>query len=166
MPKRKHNIYKRVDNRLSTGVEVDDFGGADIMDPPDLFGDLYDDQDEEPQPQGMAPAAPVGAEPRGRAAPRYSPVPRVKDASVELPRSPEIAAALAVADDRGDLVTSGQEGFPGDGVHAPTSQHYKGTALDLRYAPDRDAQQRAYTQAGYVVIPEATHLHVQRYAVA
>jgi hypothetical protein len=151
-----------VDNRFPTEyTQVDDFGGADLMDPPDLFGDLYDvDAHEEAAPMGKRPSySPPGAL---AAVPR----PRIKDDTVLLPGSPAMAAALALADERGDLVTSGREGYSGDGVHATTSQHYQGLAIDLRFAGDRERQARAYRDLGYVALVEADHLHVQRYALA
>jgi hypothetical protein len=132
------------------------------MEPPDLFGDLYDDDaDEEDRPLEEKPPR----EPQARRSPATPtvPLPRVKDASVLLPESPEMAPALALADDRGDLVTSGREGYSGDGVHAATSQHYQGLAIDLRFAGDRQRQAAAYRDLGYVAIVEADHVHVQRY---
>ena len=150
-------MHEGLDNRLSTG---DDGGSYDLMDPPDLFGDLYPEDDD-------GEVAEVTTRPQGRRTPPAAalPAPRIKDASVKLPRSPEMAAALALADARGDLVTSGAEGYSGDGVHAPTSQHYKETAIDLRFARDVAAQAQAYRDAGYVAIVEKDHVHVQRYPV-
>jgi hypothetical protein len=72
--------------------------------------------------------------------------------------------ALSAA--RGDLVTSGSEGYSGDGVHASTSQHYTGTALDVRYSSDRAKQIADYQRTGMVVIPEADHIHIQAYPVS
>jgi hypothetical protein len=76
-----------------------------------------------------------------------------------------MARAIRLVRNRRDVVTSGSEGYSGDGVHAATSQHYKGTALDLRYTTDRAEQVFAYESAGYVVIPESDHLHIQAYRV-
>jgi hypothetical protein len=149
-------------HRLSTGCrdesETFDEYGVDIMDPPDLFSGLYEADDDEtrvtrmPQERQSAPPATTGT-------------PRIKDASVRLPGG-VMSEAQDLAERRGDVITSGSEGYSGDGVHSPTSQHYRGTALDIRWAADRRAQAQGYSYAGYVVVPEATHLHVQWYAVA
>jgi hypothetical protein len=132
------------------------------MDPPDLFGDLYDDDAYEEEPPVGEKSTRRPQEPRSQPPPAI-PSPRVKDASVLLPESPEMAPALALADDRGDLVTSGREGYSGDGVHAATSQHYQGLAIDLRFTGDRERQAAAYRDLGYVAIVEKDHVHVQRY---
>jgi len=138
------------------------------MDPPDLFGDLYDDDAyEEVVPVEKKPTR-MPQDRRSSGAPAL-PSPRVKDASVLLPESPEMAAALDLADRRGDLVTSGREGYSGDGVHAATSQHYQGLAVDVRFSRAGSGvagQVADYRDAGYVVIVEKDHLHVQRYALA
>jgi hypothetical protein len=133
-----------------TSVPFDDWG-VDIMDPPDLFSGLYDDEE--------APRMPRERQSAGGAT---TTSPRIKDASVELPGG-VMVSAQALASERGDVITSGREGYSGDGVHAPTSQHYTGTALDVRWGPNRRAQAQAYADAGYVAIPEATHLHIQRF---
>jgi len=146
--------------KLSTGYpQVPGDQLPDLLDVPEFFGD--DDANEgtwEPRTDTEVAAAYSGT---GDPVPVG--LPRVKDASVALPRSPEMSAALAVAAQRGDIVTSGAEGSPADRVHSPTSQHYKTTAIDLRWAADRDAQVSAYRAAGYVAVPEGSHLHVQRY---
>lgn len=142
-------------HRLSTAypdasVPFDDWG-FDIMDPPDLFSGLYDENEPTRMPQERRSAGAAAIT-----------TPRIKDASVRLPGG-LMLDAQALAADRGDVVTSGREGYSGDGVHAATSQHYTGTALDVRWGVDRRAQAQAYADAGYVAIPEATHLHVQRF---
>jgi len=149
---RRHVSCKcgRVDNSLSTGYSDPD---VDLMDVPDLFGE--EDNDEAPSRPSRRRSTP----------PPTNYGPRVKDASVTLPASPVMEHALRLATSRGDIVTSGDEGTAVDGVHAPTSQHYKGTALDLRYATGRARQAADYRRLGYVVVEEATHLHVQAYAV-
>jgi hypothetical protein len=147
---------------------VDDTGGLDIMDPPDLFSDLYDDDAYEESPR--MPQERSQRRGSGAAAPLPRPAPqggvpalRVKDAGIVLPTDPRMFDALRMADARGDLVTSGAEGYSGDGVHAPTSQHYEGLALDLRLSSDPQRQAMAYREAGYVAIVESDHVHVQRY---
>jgi len=151
--------------KLSTGYpQVPGEPLPDLLDVPEFFGD--DDAginfaDTDDGPRWPTTDTEVATAYGGTGDP--VPVPRVKDASVALPRSPEMSAALAVAAQRGDLVTSGAEGHPADRVHSPTSQHYRSLALDVRWAADRAAQIRAYREAGYVAVPEATHLHVQRY---
>jgi hypothetical protein len=104
--------------------------------------------------------------PRKRRSPRrsISPSPRRKDASVILPGG-IMADVEALAYARGDVITSGAEGSSGDGVHAATSQHYAGTALDVRYSGNRAQQVADYRRAGMVVIPETDHLHIQAYPV-
>jgi hypothetical protein len=77
-----------------------------------------------------------------------------------------MAAVEQLASARGDIVTSGAEGYSGDGVHTPNSQHYKGTALDVRYTGNRARQIADYRRTGLVVIPETTHLHIQAYPVS
>jgi hypothetical protein len=144
-------------HRLSTAcpdasVPFDD-GGIDIMDPPDLFSGLYDEDEPPRMPQERR---------SGGGAPIIT-IPRIKDASIRLPGG-VMFSAQALAAERGDVITSGREGYSGDGVHAATSQHYEGAAIDVRWGPDRRAQAQAYADAGYIAIPEATHLHVQRYA--
>jgi hypothetical protein len=121
------------------------------MDVPDLFSGLYDDEEAPRMPQER------------RAPPQASP--RTKDASIRLPGG-IMAAVEQLAYARGDIVTSGAEGYSGDGVHASTSQHYQGTALDVRYAGNRARQIADYRRTGLVVIPETTHLHIQAYPVS
>ena len=128
---------------------------VDIMDVPDLFS--ADDAME------TLPKAPSWRRDRSRPTPRGPAPPRVKDSTVQLPVSAVMQDALAVASWRGDVVTSGSEGTPDDGVHDPTSQHYQGTAIDLRYAARRFAQVADYRAAGYIVVPEKDHLHIQKY---
>jgi hypothetical protein len=134
-----------VDNSLSTGLEFDQ--DEDLMDVPDFFGE--------------APRMP-----RERRSPRRSTTttPRTKDASVRLPGG-IMADVEALASARGDVITGGSEGYSGDGVHASTSQHYTGTALDVRYTGQRAQQIADYRRTGMVVIPEADHLHIQAYPV-
>jgi hypothetical protein len=86
---------------------------------------------------------------------------KLKDASVLLPTAASMFRAITVARGRGDVVTSGREGYSGDGVHRPDSQHYQGTAIDLRFASNRQIQVEAYRVLGYEVISEADHLHVE-----
>ena len=67
---------------------------------------------------------------------------RAKSSSVALTPTPALFDILQALDsllDRSDLtlpsyvvLTSGSEGHPGDGIHAPTSRHYTGEALDIR----------------------------------
>jgi hypothetical protein len=84
---------------------------------------------------------------------------------VLLPNDPVMSSALRTVRARGDTVTSGYEGYSGDGVHSATSQHYTGTAIDVRYTSGRAAQIAAYVRLGYVVIPEQDHIHIQAYPV-
>jgi hypothetical protein len=132
-----------VDNSLSTGLEYDP--DVDPMDVPDFFGEES-----------------TAAAPRQRTPSSGPRQPRVKDSTVRLPGG-VMAAAERLAYARGDIVTSGTEGYSGDGVHATTSQHYTGTALDVRYSGNRARQVADYRRLGLVVIPEDTHLHVQAY---
>jgi hypothetical protein len=127
---------------------------VDIMDVPDLFSGLYDDQEAPRMPQE-------------RRSPRQvSPHrPRTKDASVRLPGG-IMADVEGIADARGDTITSGSEGYSGDGVHATNSQHYQGTAIDVRYTGNRAQQIADYRRTGLVVIPEKDHLHIQAYPVS
>jgi hypothetical protein len=134
-------------------VPFDDYG-VDIMNPPDIFWSLYDDEEAPRMPQERRPAGPS-----------ISAAPRIKDASVRLPGG-IMADVEALAHARGDVVTSGSEGYSGDGVHATTSQHYTGTALDVRYTGNRARQIADYRRSGMVVIPEADHIHIQAYPVA
>jgi hypothetical protein len=136
------------------------------MDPPDLFSGLYDEEKTPRMPQERQSAPPrpsrtpsVGVPPRGLLDVK------VKDSSILLPNDPVMSSALRTARRRGDVITSGYEGFSGDGVHSVTSQHYSGTAIDIRYATGRAAQIASYARLGYVVVPEKTHLHVQAYPV-
>mgnify|MGYP001565151318 CR=1 FL=1 len=143
--------------------ELEAYSG-DLMDVPDLFVGIGEGIDER-----MARTPQVRRRParwRSPAPQGGLPTPRRKDQSVVLPTNPVMAGALAVAERRGDIITSGEEGAPSDRVHAPTSQHYQGTALDVRFAGDRQVQARAYAQAGYVTVIEKDHLHVQKYRVA
>ena len=128
------------------------------MDPPDLFSGLYDDDDEEPRmPQERRSGRPPTPTKGG------FPAPRTKDASVRIPTDPVLAPTLQLAYARGDTITSGDEGFAGDGVHAPTSQHYAGTAIDVRYAGNRARQVADYQRTGLIVIAESDHIHIQAY---
>ncbi len=136
----------------------------DWLDVPEFFGD--DNVMDAPE---TVPGRPTGegkslAERqqwlRDHPAPRIEATPRVKDASIVLPTSPAMAQALDVAQRRGDVVTSGAEGYPGDGVHTPTSWHYRGLAIDVRFAADVARQIGDYLRAGYRVLREATHLHI------
>jgi hypothetical protein len=77
-----------------------------------------------------------------------------------------MASAEALAAARGDVITSGYEGYSGDGVHTANSQHYKGTAIDVRYTGNRARQIADYRRTGLVVIPEKDHLHIQAYPVS
>lgn len=118
------------------------------MDVPDLFG-----EDE--------PVERVTRKPqKRRSAARPTRTPAVKDRTVRLTLRPEMGQALALAASRGDTITSGSEGFSGDGVHTPTSLHYDGLAVDVRYAAGRARQVADYEAGGYTVLQEATHLHV------
>jgi len=147
-------------HRLSTACpQVDECSDVDIMDPPDLFWGLYDDGETTGMPADRLsvnrPPSPGG--PSG---------PRAKDASVQIPNTFVMRPAIQLASRRGDVITSGREGYSGDGVHAISSQHYTGTAVDVRYDPRGRAQQiDSYRRLGYVVIEEPTHLHVQAYPV-
>jgi hypothetical protein len=75
-----------------------------------------------------------------------------------------VVEALAYA--RGDIITSGSEGYSGDGVHATTSQHYKGSAIDVRYAANLAQQIADYRRTGMVVLNEGDHLHIQAFPVS
>lgn len=145
-------------HRLSTGCpgSADESLDADvdIMDPPDLFSGLYDDEE--------APRMPRAATTKRRS---IDYTPKLKDASVRLPGG-IMGTVEALAYSRGDVVTSGFEGRPGDGVHAANSQHYTGSAIDIRYAANRTRQIADYRRTGMVVIPEDTHLHVQAFPVS
>jgi hypothetical protein len=149
-----------IGDELSTGYpQVDDPAfdpSVDIMDVPDLFSGEDDPENAPRRNQAVRSkraAAPTGSVPH----------PRVKDQTVNLPADPVMRDAMFVADWRRDVVTSGDEGDPSDGVHDPSSQHYQGTAIDVRYAARRGAQVADYRAAGYIVVPEADHLHVQKY---
>lgn len=115
------------------------------MDVPDLF---YEEE-------GLAPMR-TEHHPRRL---RVAIAPRTKNRSVILPTDPIMEPALKTAERNGDVVTSGSEGNQGDGVHSPSSQHYTGTAIDLRLGADPGA----YRALGYVVVVEKDHLHVQAY---
>ena len=148
----------RVIHRLSTACPSDagDFWDpeVDIMDVPDLFSTID------------APRTALRRQKRDSLTPPSGLLAvRTKDASVHPPEDPVMSGALRVAKGRGDIITSGREGYSGDGVHSSTSQHYTGTAIDVRYAPRRAEQIAAYARLGYVVIPESTHLHIQAYPV-
>ena len=56
----------------------------------------------------------------------------------------QIASLKKLARDMGLTVTSEDEGNPGDGVHTPTSYHYKGQAIDVGGDPKKMA---AFTRA-------------------
>jgi len=118
------------------------------MDVPDLFG-----EDDEPRRT---------RKPSGQRTPRRPTIyqPYVKDDTVRLPTSPHMEGAIRLAYERGDVVTSGSEGSPADGVHLPASLHYDNLALDVRYATLHSLQAAAYRAAGYHVLEEATHLHI------
>jgi len=165
---RKHDSCKecRVIHSLSTGcadaaADIDN-DPVDIMDIPDLFSDLYDEENRREE----APRTPQERRSAGRPTGSQLAAPRLKDSSVRLPNAPVMAPALVLAYSRGDLVTSGSEGYSGDGVHSTTSQHYQGTALDVRYSSNRARQIADYRRTGLVVIPETTHLHIQAYRVS
>jgi hypothetical protein len=115
------------------------------MEVPDFFED--EESPRMPQERRSADAPPPDA-------------PYVKDSSVALPWRPEMRGALDLARRRGDVVTSGAEGYPGDAVHEDTSLHYDQLAIDVRWARDRRRQQDDYAAAGYTLWPEKTHLHV------
>ena len=84
-----------------------------------------------------------------------------KKRGVKLPNSPFMAPALQIADYFGDVVTSGREGYRGDGVHTPNSLHYDGLAIDIRpYWDDVQGQIMDYLNVGYNVLNEGNHLHV------
>jgi len=165
--KRRHDSCNECGliHRLSTGCPSDAEASwdpeVDIMDVPDLFLaiDAPDAQETALLPQPRRQRRLRGAPPSGLRAVR------TKDSSVHLPEDPVMSGALRVAERRADIVTSGREGSPGDGVHSFTSQHYSGTAIDVRYAARRAEQIAAYARLGYVVVPEATHIHIQAYPV-
>lgn len=48
----------------------------------------------------------------------------------------QLKALKKLAQDMGLTITSEDEGNPGDGVHTPTSYHYKGKALDIGGSPE------------------------------
>lgn len=83
---------------------------------------------------------------------------------VDVDLHPVMSRALEVASVRGDVITSGREGHPGDGVHKPNSLHYDGQAMDVRPTKDLDAQVKRYANLGYNVIVKKRpyHLHVSR----
>jgi hypothetical protein len=51
----------------------------------------------------------------------------------------QLAAIKKLATDMGLAITSEAEGHPGDGVHTPTSYHYKHRAVDVAGPPERMA---------------------------
>lgn len=64
-------------------------------------------------------------------------------------------------------ITSAAEGTPGDGIHLPDSEHYKGWAIDIRI---RDAdfnlkrwvfRIQAKLGSRYYVLLEKNHIHIQ-----
>lgn len=66
------------------------------------------------------------------------------------------------------VITSGTEGFIGDGVHSLGSYHYYGMALDYRtrffsdgMALDVAAEIRNKLGRKYAVVFEGTHIHIQ-----
>jgi hypothetical protein len=65
------------------------------------------------------------------------------------------------------VITSGSEGFDGDGIHARGSAHYSGEAIDVRTRDITDSQLKEYVNffasqpdVDYILI-EGSHLHVQ-----
>lgn len=107
-----------------------------------------------PEPTFQRPGQPVPV-----LQPGYGGLPLSKR-GVQFPTHPRMKPALRVAQARNDVVTSGKEGYRGDGVHSDRSLHYDGLAIDIRPARDRVAQVNAYVNAGYNVIDKPTHLHV------
>jgi len=69
--------------------------------------------------------------------------------NVVLPRGQLMLAALRLAADRGDVITSGN-----DSRHLPNSLHYEDKAIDVRPAADWRSQQRQYQALGYKVLAE------------
>jgi hypothetical protein len=121
------------------------------MDVPDFF------PDEEP------PQLPQDQRSRVAVASRTPPASDLNlKAGVQLNLGPQMAGALRVISARGDVITSGSEGYSGDGVHKPNSLHYDGAALDIRPARDRVRQAQRYRDEGYNVLDKPDHLHVSR----
>jgi hypothetical protein len=97
-----------------------------------------------------------------------------KDKSVNLALlAPDMQPVLDAARRRGDVITSGAEGIPGDKVHLPTSLHYpaanydkKGHAVDVQN-PDTSvgqSEQIAYYDRElplrFKILDEGDHLHI------
>ena len=72
----------------------------------------------------------------------------------------------------GCVITSGDEGKAGDGVHKRTSRHYDGEAMDFRtrelnYVKSKDFESRVRVRLDkdfpfqYDVVLETDHLHVE-----
>lgn len=134
----------------------------DLLDVPPFFGDDIPEMAPEANAR-VYPEARVEAPGRRTDLELASPGQVMTKREVVLPGSAEMFEAILIAAVRNDVITSGAEGRPSDGVHAPNSQHYRELAIDVRWARDREAQQRRYANAGYVTVAEKTHLHVQRY---
>jgi len=100
---------------------------------------------------------------------------RLKDNSVSIRGlKPEMVIALIILRGLYDIyalplvVTSGTEGYSGDGVHKPTSYHYLGYAVDVRkrQVPHELREEfidkmRRYLKDDFVVVDEPSHYHVQ-----
>jgi len=135
----------------------------DLMDVPDFFFPGRPRTDELPEVEVSVLPPPTRAEPR----PRYRVLtdsgrkgrPQAK-LGVKLPTNPIMQGALRIAQSLRNVITSGREGFRGDGVHGQNSLHYDGLAVDVRPTSDRARQINAYADAGYNVLDEGNHLHV------
>lgn len=104
-----------------------------------------------------------------------------KSSGVKIDRlSPAMWGVLLIANDvwkrqgvpHGCTITSGNEGYPGDGVHSYKSKHYPsnneselGEAVDLRIW-DVDAEEacrklREYLTEDFDIVNEDSHIHVE-----
>ena len=100
---------------------------------------------------------------------------RLKDNTVSVKGlKPEMVIALMILRGLFDLyslpvvVTSGSEGFDGDGVHMKGSRHYVGEAVDIRkrqvpkdLLPEFIAKMRKFLKSDFEVIDEKHHFHIE-----
>ena len=99
---------------------------------------------------------------------------KFKNKSIVVPWDPDTMKGLKKVDElhtiffgREAILTSGAEGYPGDGVHMQNSLHYKGMAFDVRISEAGDGldflnKVRKALPAEFQILPFNVHFELDR----